>query len=288
MSQASIEKTKELVSKTSKPVTIEDMVKKSIAGLKDALPSHMRAENIVRIALTTLKMNPALYECDPYSFLGALFQAAQLGLTPNVNGEAWIIPYNVKGRKVAQFQVGAYGLVKLYWNHQSAVSLQVEKVHEHDEFAYDLGTGDLNHKPPVFGKDRGDVIGYYAKANLANGGHAVKVLSKREAADFGKRFSKCWDRESNTFKQYTPWADHFDEMAKKTVLKQLMKLLPKSIEIQKALAFDETVKTKIAVDMAEVINEDDFKQEIAIETQKPKEISEEEKKAILEEEKKLK
>lgn len=42
-----------------------------------------------------------------------------------------------------------------------------------------------------------------------------------------------------------------------------MKLLPKSIEIQRALAMDETVKTKLAGDMIEVPNEDDFKPEAA-------------------------
>lgn len=256
-----VEKVKEKALSGGKPLTIEELIQRSADQLKMALPEHMRPERIVRIALTTLKTNPKLYECDPYSFLAALFQSAQLGLEPNLNGEAWIIPYNVKGKMMAQFQVGAYGLVKLFWNHQSSVSLQVEKVHENDFFEYDLGENKIKHTPPAFDKDRGSVIGYYAIARMANGGMTFKVLSKNEALKLGQKFSKCYSRADGKFYAGTPWAEHFDAMAMKTVLKQLAKLLPKSIEIQQALAMDETVKTKISADMIEIPNEDDFKQE---------------------------
>lgn len=257
-----VEKVKESAMGKGKPLTIEELIQKSADQLKMALPEHMRPERIVRIALTTLKTNPKLYECDPYSFIAALFQSAQLGLEPNLNGEAWIIPYNVKGKMMAQFQVGAYGLVKLFWNHQSSVSLQVEKVHEMDYFEYDLGENKIKHTPPSFDKDRGEVIGYYAIARMSGGGMTFKVLSKTEALNLAKKFSKCYSRNDNKFYAGTPWADHFDSMAMKTVLKQLAKLLPKSIEIQQALAMDETVKTKISGDMVQVPNEDDFKEEL--------------------------
>ena len=241
-----------------KSLTIQEMIQKSTEQLKLALPAHMRPERIVRIALTTLRLNPKLYECDPHSFIAALFQSAQLGLEPNLNGESWLIPYRVKGKPMVQFQVGAYGLVKLFWNHQNAVSLQVEKVCQNDDFTYDLGSCELHHKLPQFGMTRGETVGYYAYAQLANGGRQLKVISKEEAVEFAKKFSKCFDKEKKSFIDGTPWNSHFDEMAKKTVLKQLMKLLPKSIELQHALAMDETVKTKVDADMISVPDETDY------------------------------
>src|SRR3990167_1001523 len=256
-----IDKIKQQTELVRPTLSIQDLIEKSAKELGRALPSHMNPERIVRIALTTLRMNPQLYKCDPYSFLGALFQAAQLGLEPNIQGECYIIPYLVKGRLMAQFQIGAYGLVKLFWNHQQSVSLQMETVRENDEFTYDLGNNELSHKPAPFGKERGEAIGYYAVAHMAGAGRAIKVLSKEEALKFGKRFSKCWDKQTEQFKDYTPWREHFDAIDRKTVLKQLMKLLPKSIEIQRALSMDETVKTKIEADMVVVPNEDDFKPE---------------------------
>lgn len=258
MSNSAVAKASQAVQSAGagKTTTIQDLIEQSAKQLGKALPSHMKPERIVRIALTTLRLNPKLYECDPKSFMGALFQSAQLGLEPNVAGEAWIIPYRVQGRMVAQFQVGAQGWIKLYWNHQNAVSIQIEKVHKNDEFQYDLASGSVKHVPPVFMDDRGEVIGYYAYATLANGGRAVKVMSKREAEEFAKKYSKCWDAGRKAFMAGTPWAEHFDAMAMKTVGKQLCKILPKSIEIQKALSMDETVKTTLDVDMTAVPSED--------------------------------
>lgn len=255
-----VEQVKAKVGAVKPHQTIEDMIRKSTEQLKMALPEHMKAERIVRIALTSLRLNPKLYDCDPKSFLAALFQSASLGLEPNLNGEAWLIPYNTKKGMVVQFQIGAYGLLKLFWNHQNAVSLQVEKVHTNDAFEYDLGACTVKHQPPVFGKERGEVIGYYASARLSNGGHLLKVLSKEDAVIFAKKHSKCWDKKEEKFMDFTPWRDHFDAMAMKTVLKQLMKLLPKSIEIQRALSLDETVKTKIDVDMSAIPDETEYKE----------------------------
>jgi len=249
------------VDKAPKIKSIQELVEDSAKQLGRALPSHMKPERIVRIALTCLRLNPQLYKCDPSSFLAALFQSAQLGLEPNVNGEAWIIPYSNKGRLMAQFQVGAYGLVKLFWNHQNAVSLQVEKVHANDHFTYDLGAGTVTHVPPPFGDERGDVRGYYAYATLSNNGHALKVLSKNEAMQLAIKHSKCYDRVSKDFYPGTPWREHFDAMAMKTVAKQLLKILPRSVELQKAMAMDETVKTKLDVDMITVPDETDYSSE---------------------------
>ena len=241
-----------------KSTGIQQLIQDSVEQLKMALPSHMRPERIVRIALTTLRVNPALYECDPHSFLAAIFQSAQLGLEPNINGESWLIPYHTKKGKVVQFQIGAYGLVKLFWNHNNSVSLQVEKVYEKDDFVYDLGACTVAHKPPAFNKERGAVIGYYAYATLANGGHQLKVMSKTEAKDFAIKHSKCYSKQDKDFIPGTPWKEHFDAMAMKTILKQLMKLLPKSVEIQNALAMDETVKTKLDIDMVAIPNEVEY------------------------------
>lgn len=256
MSNTAVEKVKQQATATSPALTMQTLIDKSIKELGRALPSHMNAERMARIALTTLKVTPKLYECDPYTFLGALFQCAQLGLEPNIEGQAYIIPYNVQGRMVAQFQVGYKGFVELFYRHQNSVSLQMETVRKNDRFHFNTGAGTVDHEYSLY-EDRGEAVAYYAIAHLKNGGRTVKVMSKKEAVDFAKRFSKCWKSQDNAFMRGTPWAEHFDAMAMKTVLKQLMKLLPKSVEIQKALAFDETVKRGVAIDMTEVKNIDD-------------------------------
>ena len=148
-----------------KTLTIQDLVEASSKELGRALPVHMRPERIVRIALTTLRVNPKLYQCDQQSFLGALFQCAQLGLEPNIEGQAYIIPYLVsvkidgqwQKKLVAQFQIGYKGFVELFWRHQSSMSLTMETIHKNDHFSCDLGANELSHKLPPFGEERGDV-----------------------------------------------------------------------------------------------------------------------------------
>lgn len=244
-----VEKAKKALAKTQ-TMDIATLIQKSAAELGKALPAHMRPERIVRIALTTLRMNPNLYKCNPQSFLAALFQSAQLGLEPNVEGQAYIIPYGEN----AQFQIGYKGYVELFFRHQSALSLDMQEVRENDDFDYQYGTESfIKHRPAL--KDRGEVIAYYAVAKLKDGASLFKVMSKDDCLDHGKKHSKNFSSPTST------WKKDQDAMCKKTVLIQLMKLLPKSIEIQKALAMDETVKTKVAADMFEVKNEVDYEAE---------------------------
>lgn len=259
--------TKEAESK--KKLSIKDLIEESADKLGQALPSHMRPERIIRIAMTTLRMNPALYKCDPMSFLGALFQSAQLGLEPNIEGQAYIIPYKIRDKKtnqyvdVAQFQIGYKGYVELFWRHQSSISIQMEMIHDADHFKFDVGNNLIEHTWDLRNSDRGPVIGYYAIAGLQYGGKAIKVITRQDALDHGKRFSKCWDKNKQEFKYGTPWREHFDAMAMKTILIKLMKILPKSIEIQRAISMDETVKYGAGKDMFEVPNIDDFDPEEA-------------------------
>lgn len=244
-----------------------ELVEEYADQLGDSLPSHMSKTRMVRIAATTFRLNPKLGVCNPLTILGALFQAAQLGLEPNVEGQCYIIPYKVKRKgtniyeDVAQFQIGYKGYVELFWRHQSALSLQMETVYKGDNFTFDLGKNELTHTRDMEKDDRGPVIAYYASAQLKGGGRVVKVVSKKEALDHAKRFSKCWDAKRGEFRFGTPWREHFDAMALKTVLIKLMKVLPKSIEIQHAIAMDETVKSKVIKKMIDIPNEDDFQPE---------------------------
>jgi len=244
---------------------IHTLIQRSVNELGKALPSHMSPERLVRIALTTLRLNPKLYQCTPASFLGALFQSAQLGLEPNIEGQAYIIPFNNKQKNgsfkmEAQFQVGYKGYAELFYRHQSSVSIDMQEVRANDDFDYSLGTESfLKHKPAL--KDRGDVFGYYAVALLKDGGRVFKFMSKDECMTHGRKYSKCYSQKESRFYQYTPWSTNPDAMCRKTVLIQLMKLLPKSIEIQRATAMDETIKANVDKDMFAIPDKTDWNAE---------------------------
>lgn len=259
-------------------MTIYQAINKSVEELGKALPKFMDAERLCRIAMTTIRNNPKLAECTQASILGAIFQSAQLGLEPNIEGQAYIIPYtNSKkvienGKTVwvkkteAQFQIGYKGYIELFYRHGSAISIDMHTVYENDVFEYNYGTNRyLNHCPKF--KDRGKAIGYYAIATLTNGGNIFKVMSKKECIEHGKKHSKSYITRvyNETTKRYeecephfdknSPWVTETDSMCKKTVLIQLAKLLPKSIELQKALAMDNTTKSQVSADMFNIPDE---------------------------------
>ena len=74
-------------------------------------------------------------------------------------------------------------------------------------------------------------------------------MTKDEVLEHAKGKSKTFNNG--------PWQTDFDAMAKKTVIKQLLKYAPLSIEMQKAVSSDETVKSKIDEDMSLVVDESD-------------------------------
>lgn len=252
----------QVVAQKSQTKSLQELINASINELGKALPSHLNAERLGRIALTTIRLNPKLTECTPESFLGALFQSAQLGLEPNIEGQAYILPFlnskkidNVWVKKMeAQFIIGYKGYIDLYYRSSNAGSLDMQEVYENDFFEFQYGTeGYIKHRPTL--KDRGEVIGYYAIAKLKTGETLFKVMSKDECVEHGRTHSKSFDKDNKTFDKNSPWAKDLNAMCKKTVLIQLMKLLPKSIELQKAFAMDNTTKSVVRPDMFEVKDE---------------------------------
>lgn len=213
----------------TKTLTIKDLVEANVEKLGDTLPEHMRGDRMVRVALTTLRQTPKLMSCDPYSFLGALFQCAQLGLEPNIDGQCYIIPYG----KEATFQIGFKGFVEMFYRHQSAQGLQWGVVHDNDEFEFDKAMNEISHKINLK-EERGDAYAYWVKAFLKGGASTFHVMSKIDCEKHGKKHSKTFGNG--------PWKSDRDAMCLKTVLIQLMKLLPKSVEIQRASAADNTIK----------------------------------------------
>ena len=93
--------------KLTKNMSIPDIVKALSPELKKALPSVITPERFTRIALSALNNTPELQQCTPMSFIGALLNAAQLGLEVNTPlGLAYLIPYKNKGQIECQFQLG--------------------------------------------------------------------------------------------------------------------------------------------------------------------------------------
>ncbi|QFR56268.1 recombinase [Bacillus phage 000TH010] len=231
------------------PVKPQDKVKgyleKMMPAIQDVLPKHLDADRLSRIAMNVIRTNPKLLECETASLMGAVLESAKLGVEPGILGQAYILPYtNYKKKTVeAQFILGYKGLLDLVRRSGHVSTISAQTVYRNDTFEYEYGLDDkLVHKPAPFGTDRGEPVGYYAVAKMKDGGYNFLVMSKEDVEKHRDAFSKSKNREG---KVYGPWADHFDAMAKKTVLRQLINYLPISVEQLSGIAADERTGSEL-------------------------------------------
>lgn len=234
------------VAKKDSSAGMKAYITKMEGEIAKALPSVLTPERFTRITLSALNATPKLAETTPKSFLGAMMTAAQLGLEPNTPlGQAYLLPYKNKGVLECQFQLGYKGLIDLAYRSGQVSIIQAHAVHEHDDFSYEYGLEPkLSHKPAL--RDRGEVYCYYAMFRTKDGGFGFSVMSKDDIQTHAERFSQSYGSD------FSPWKTNFDEMAKKTVLKRVLKYAPLKSDFVKAVAGDGTIKHDIAPDMSDV------------------------------------
>ena len=223
--------------------SMQQYIKDMEGEIKKALPTVITPERFTRMVLSALSTNPTLGKCTPKSFLAAMMAAAQLGLEPNTPlGQAYLIPYNNKGTMEVQFQLGYKGLIDLAYRSGEVQIVQAHIVYENDRFEFEYGLDPkLVHVPAE--SDRGDPIKVYAMFRTKSGGSGFDVMSIEEVRNHAAKYSKSYGTS------YTPWKTNFDEMAKKTVLKRVLKYAPLKSDFVKAVAQDSTVKTGLSEDM---------------------------------------
>lgn len=227
--------------------TMQDYIKAMQGEIKKALPAVITPERFTRMVLSAISVNPKLAECTPQSFLGAVMTAAQLGVEPNTAlGQAYLVPFRNHGTLECQFQLGYKGLIDLAYRSGEVSIIQAHVVYANDEFTYELGLDpQLKHVPAQ--SDRGEAIAYYAMFKTKDGGYGFEVMSLSDVQAHAKRYSKAYGSG--------PWQTNFDEMAKKTVLKRVLKYAPLKSDFVRGIAQDETIKTEISEDMYAQPNE---------------------------------
>lgn len=230
------EKQEAAVKKSEKPKSVKDLIEIRMPEIQKVLPSVISPQQFLRLTLNAIQSTPHLMECTMPSFYGAVMQCAQLGLKPNVNGEAYLIPFknNKKGGVYeCQFIVGYKGLMLLARRSGEVANIDAQTVYENDEFDLSYGFDPvLVHKPYLKG-DRGKPVGFYATVMLKDGGKSAHYMTVEDAQKYGKRYSKAYNS--------SPWMTDFEAMAKKSCLRQVLKYAPMSTDVDGAIRTDEKV-----------------------------------------------
>lgn len=246
------------------------------SDFKKALPDTLMSfERFKRMAQTAIMSNIGLLESAPETLKASLLTAAQLGLEPNTPlGQAWLIPYNIwdkkdkKWVKACQFQLGYKGLIALAYRSPFFQMIQAHEVWKEDDFEFEYGLNPiLRHKPATdrVHEEKEEPTFFYALWKSKNGGFDFQVMSNAEINRIREKFSKTYsnaladmnkDDNPKTRAKYEDniWVKHYIEMAKKTVIKKLLKYVPLQSEdfLAKGVLCDGTVKTEISNDMSSV------------------------------------
>ena len=209
--------------------TLKQWVAKMSDQIKNALPANITPERMMRIALTALSKDTKLANSTPESFMGALLTSAQLGLECNTPlGQAYLIPFRNKGVLETQFQLGYQGLIDLCYRTGQYKKIVARIVYEGDDFDYSYGLEEkLIHRPREKSNTPIYVYGLY---ELKNGASAFEVMSWEAVMNHAKKYSQSVKNGSS------PWTTDPESMAKKTVLKKVLKYAPKAVENAELIA----------------------------------------------------
>lgn len=219
------EKSAMLPARCEKPSDLMAYMKRAESQIASALPRHITPERMMRLALTCFSSNKDLRTCHPLSIISSIVIASQLGLEPGIQGQGYLIPY--KG--VCTFVPGWQGLVGLL-NNTGRATAWTGAVFNGDTFEFELGScPKCRHIPgPNYGEED-QLTGAYACAKV-NG--SEQPIIEWWPAD---RILRHRDKHNKVGNKHYSFR-HPEMYARKVVLLQVLKYVPKSIELQNAIS----------------------------------------------------
>ena len=228
----------------------------------DAMQGYLKSvigsnkEKFVTNLVSAVNQNKALQECSNQSLVSGALVATTLNLSLNSSfGYAYLVPYNKKGSdlKDAQLQIGYKGYIQLALRTGEYQRLNAVPIYKSQFQSWNALTEDL--KLNSFDSFDGDeVIGYVAYFRLNNGFEKTMFWSYDKMLNHADKYSQAFSAsayeklkkgeipEKDLWKFSSFWYKSFDDMALKTMLRQLLsKFGIMSEEMREAYDYDQSV-----------------------------------------------
>jgi recombination protein RecT len=176
-------------------------------------------------AIQILTNNPYLMKCDPNSVKDSIVNVALTGITLNPALKyAYLVPRKVKGDLKCILDISYMGMIKILTDAGAVKNVDAGVIYANDKYDFRRGSDPyFKHQPAL--SNRGDKVGAYAIAFLRDGGFQFEILGREEIEKI-RATSESYKNEEG--RKFSPWETWEDEMWKKSVLKRLFKLLPKT------------------------------------------------------------
>lgn len=212
-------------------MTVVERVRRDLDRMRPefraVLPAHIEPAAFIRVAQTAIQNNPELQECTPRSLMASCTRLAEMGLQAD-GIDAALMVYNVKvskkneperWEKQAKAMPMVAGIRDLVRRSGMVKEWKVRLVYSQDHFRHIDGDVELlEHIPEYVDDDR--IVKVYSIAYALDGSVMSRHVMRIDAVDKIRLRSRSADKG--------PWVTDYEEMVKKTCLRQHSKALPKA------------------------------------------------------------
>ncbi len=196
-------------------------------------------QRFISSIVSAVNANESLKKCTPQSIFSAALLGESLKLSPSPQlGQYYLVPFNSKEGKIAQFQLGYKGYIQLAIRSGQYKKLNVLAIKEGELVCFNPLTEEIevNLIEDEEVREKTKTTGYYAMFEYTNGFRKAIYWSRSKMEAHAKKYSKSYSQSSSV------WQTNFDAMAYKTMLRQLIsKWGIMSIEMVSALDADMAV-----------------------------------------------
>lgn len=231
-----------LVAQASKPTFSNFLTSTAIRNKVNEVIGGKDGQRFMTQILSAVTNNPALASCDQMSILNCAFLGESLKLSPSPQlGQYYMVPFEdyKNKRTVSTFILGYKGYIQLairsgYYKKINVLAIKQGELINYNALDEEI---QVNLMQDEEARETAPTIGYYAMFEYQNGFRKTMYWSKAKMEQHASKFSKGYSAK----KGYTFWEKDFDQMAYKTMLRQLIsKWGIMSIDIQQAIENDMT------------------------------------------------
>ena len=227
--------------------------------INNTLGDQDRARRFIASISSAVAINTELQECDAGTVLSGALLGEALNLSPSPQlGQYYLVPFKDKSKgKVATFILGYKGYIQLAIRSGNYKKINVIEIKEGELEEFNLMTEEIkvNLIQDDEKRENTPTVGYYAMFEYLNGFKKAIYWSKNKMINHADKYSPAFTKKGyelllagkvkkeDMWKYSSHWYKNFDDMAKKTMLRQLIsKWGVMSIEMREAFEKDETIQ----------------------------------------------
>ena len=182
-------------------------------------------QRFITSIISAVSQNKELKECSNVSILNCALLGETLKLSPSPQlGQFFMIPYDTKQGKIANFQMGYKGYLQLAIRSGNYKKITVISIKEGELVGYNPLTEelDVNLIEDFDVRENTKTVGYYGRLEFKNGFSKAIYWNLQQMQNHAKKYSKMFSKDLQYGSKNSYWSQNFDAMAYKTVLKQLL------------------------------------------------------------------